>query len=126
MAAISLDLRKRILEALREDSSSPRVAERFKVSASFVRKLRCQVRATNNPAPGHAPGKVRLIRGPHEDVLRRLVRAQPDATLLDLAAALKKEANIEVSETTMWRSLRRLGMTVKKKSSTRSRGNAQM
>jgi putative transposase len=125
MAAISLDLRKRILEALSEDSSSPRVAERFKVSASFVRKLRCQVRATNNPAAGHAPGKVRLIQGRHEDVLRRLVRTHPDATLLDLAAALKKEVKVEVSETTMWRSLRRLGMTVKKRSSTPSRGTAR-
>jgi transposase len=48
MTAISLDLRSRILRALEADPSSLRVAARFDVSASFVRKLRIQMRRTGD------------------------------------------------------------------------------
>lgn len=115
MASISVDLRERILGALEEDSSSLRVAKRFKVSASFVRKLRCQVRRTGDPKPGRPPGKARIVSGPVEGTLRELISARPDGTLLELAADLKKKTRLSVSETTMWRSLRRMGITRKKR-----------
>lgn len=114
MAAISLDLRKRILEALSEDSSSLRVGRRFSVSASFVRKLRIQVRQTGDPAPGKAPGKERLVKGATERRLRKLAAKRPDASLVELSGLLAKATDVSVSETTMWRSLRRLGLTRKK------------
>lgn len=114
MTAISLDMRERILKALSEDSSSLRIGKRFAVSPSFVRKLRIQMRRTGDPAPGKAPGKERLVRGSVERRLQRLVAKQPDATLVELAKLLAKETQVAVSETTMWRSLRRLGLTRKK------------
>ena len=114
MAAISLDLRKRILDALSEDSSSLRVGKRFAVSASFVRKLRIQVRETGDPAPGKAPGKERLVKGATERRLRKLAAKRPDASLVELSELLAKQTDVAVSETTMWRSLRRLGLTRKK------------
>jgi putative transposase len=114
MAAISLDLRERILEALSEDSSSLRVGRRFSVSASFVRKLRIQVRQTGDPAPGKAPGKERLVKGATERRLRKLAAKRPDASLVELSELLAKATDVSVSETTMWRSLRRLGLTRKK------------
>ena len=125
MAAISLDLRERILEALSEDSSSLRVGRRFAVSASFVRKLRIQVRETGDPAPGKAPGKVRLVKGATERRLRKLAAKRPDATLVELSELLAKETAVAVSETTMWRSLRRLGMTRKKSPSKPRSGSAR-
>lgn len=115
MASISLDLRERILQALADDSSSLRVAERFSVSASFVRKLRLQVKRTGDPSPGKAPGKERLVQGSSEKRLRELIAKYPDATLVELAKLLERSARIAVSETTMWRSLRRLGLTRKKR-----------
>src|SRR5438105_4092153 len=114
MAAISLDLRERILEALSEDSSSLRVGRRFSVSASFVRKLRMQVRQRGDPAPGKAPGKERLVKGATERRLRKLAAKRPDASLVELSELLAKATDVSVSETTMWRSLRRLGLTRKK------------
>jgi len=115
MASISLDLRERILKALEQDTSSLRVAARFAVSASFVRKLRLQVRRTGNPRAGKAPGKDRLVSGSEERRLRELVEQHPDATLIELAKLLKRSTRLSVSETTMWRSLRRLGLTRKKR-----------
>jgi transposase len=120
MASISLDLRERILKALAEDSSSLRVAKRFSVSASFVRKLRLQVKRTGDPKAGKAPGKERMVRGVAERNLRDLVDRQPDATLVELARLFKQSARIAVSETTMWRSLRRMGLTRKKRVSARA------
>src|SRR5262245_43656401 len=126
MAAISLDLRKRILRALEEDGSSLRVANQFSVSPSFVRKLRCQFRRTGDPAPGKAPGKERLVRGVTERKLRRLASDNADATLIELAELLEHSTRVAVSETTMWRSLRRLGLTRKKSLSMRRSATAKM
>jgi hypothetical protein len=48
-------------------------------------------------------------------ILRELVETHPDATLIDLSRLLKKAAHVSVSETTMWRCLQRMGITLKKK-----------
>lgn len=126
MASISLDLRERILKALLEDSSSLRVAARFAVSASFVRKLRIQVRRTGDARAGKAHGKERLVTGAKERKLRDLVDKHPDATLVELSKLLERSARLSVSETTMWRSLRRLGLTRKKRVSVRVNAPARM
>jgi len=114
MTAISVDMRRRILEALEEDSSSLRIGRRFAVSPSFVRKLRLQVRLTGDPTPGKAPGKERLVKGATEKRLRKLAEKRPDASLVELSKLLAQATDVSVSETTMWRSLRRLGLTRKK------------
>lgn len=114
MTAISIDMRRRILEALEQDSSSLRVGRRFAVSPSFVRKLRLQVRVTGDPMPGKAPGKERLVKGNTEKRLRKLAEKRPDASLVELSKLLAEATEVSVSETTMWRSLRRLGLTRKK------------
>ena len=119
MKAISLDLRRRIIEALEKEPSSLKVAERFKVSGSSVRKLRLKMERTGDFAAGHAPGRERLVRGKAEQKLRRLVEKYPDATLVVLCELLADETKLEVSETTMWRQLKRMGMTLKKSPSTR-------
>lgn len=85
------------------------------MSASFVRKLRLQVKRTGDLSPGKAPGKERLVQGSSEKRLRELIAKYPDATLAELAKLLERSARIAVSETTMWRSLRRLGLTRKKR-----------
>jgi|SRR6478609_2369189 len=126
MASISLDLRERILKALEEDSSSLRIAARFSVSASFVRKLRLQVRRTGNPRAGKAPGKDRLVSGAKERRLRELVDKHPDATLVELAKLLERSTRLSVTETTMWRSLRRLGLTRKKRVSVPASAHVRM
>jgi transposase len=88
------------------------VAERFGVSPAFVRRLKQRFRQTGSLAP--RPGG----RGPtpklagREEELRRAVRERPDATPAEHRDRLKLPA----SRVTVWRSLRRLGLTRKKKS----------
>jgi len=119
MKAISLDLRRRIIEALKTEPSSLKVAERFKVSGSSVRKLRLKMERTGDFAAGHAPGRERLVQGKNEKKLLRLVAKYPDATLVVMCELLADETKLEISETTMWRQLKRMGMTLKKSPSTR-------
>jgi transposase len=119
MGAISLDLRARIMSALEEEPSSLIVAERFKVGASTVRKLRLKVQRTGKLERDVAPGRERLVKGRHEERLRRLVREYPDATLNILRELLADATGVSVSETTMWRQLERMGITLKKRASTR-------
>ena len=109
------------MAALAEEPSSLKVGERFKVSASSVRKLRLKVERTGVVAAGKAPGKERLVQGRHEQKLRKLVERYPDATLAVLCELLLDATGVGVSETTMWRQLRRMGLTLKKRPSARRR-----
>jgi putative transposase len=126
MKAISFDLRSRIIEALEAEPSSLKVAERFKVSGSSVRKLRLKLERTGDFAAGHAPGRERLVKGKDEKKLRRLVEKYPDATLVVLCELLADETKLEISETTMWRQLQRMGLTLKKNPSTHRNGIGRM
>jgi homoserine dehydrogenase len=114
MKPLSLDLRERIVNALEHETSSLIVAARFDVSGSVVRKLRLKVERTGSIEPVPIPGRERLIAGADEDHLAELVREHPDATLKVLCELLEAEAGIVVSETTMWRQLKRMDITLKK------------
>lgn len=116
-APLSTDLRTRILQALVDEPSSLIVAERFDVSASGVRKLRARYERTGKIDPDPLPGRDRLVSDEVEQRLHGLVRENPDATLALLCELLDDETGVSVSETTMWRQLLRMGITLKKKHS---------
>lgn len=112
MRAFSDDLRLRIHEARQAGDSTAEVAERFGVSAAFVRRLEQRFRQTGSLAPlpgGHGP--VRQLAA-HEDALRQAVRDYPDAT----PAEHRDRLGLPASRVTIWRALRRLRLTRKKKS----------
>jgi transposase len=110
MATISLDLRVRIFEAREAGESTAEVAERFAVSPAFVRRLMQRHRETGSLLPSAAPRgpKPRLLT--RADELRRLAAERPDLT----PAEFRDRLNLAASELTVWRMLRRLGLTFKK------------
>jgi transposase len=60
--AYSMDLRKRVIEACDEGQTIAQVAERFKVSASFVNKLRQRRRQRSTLEPkSHGGGASTLV-----------------------------------------------------------------
>jgi transposase len=112
MRPFSDDLRLRIHEACQAGDSTAEVAERFAVSTAFVRRLKQRFRQTGCLAPlpgGHGPARKLAA---HEEALRRAVGEHPDATPAEHRARLKLPA----SRVTVWRTLRRLRLTRKKKS----------
>jgi transposase len=116
-APYALDLRKRVLEAYQAKEGSLRqLADRFKVSLSFVRDLTRRYRETGQVEPrphgGGAPAKLTEVE---IRVVEQLVTAQPDALLSELCERLTQKTEVTVSVPTMHRTVQRLGLSYKKK-----------
>jgi len=113
MGPYSLDLRQRVAQAVDNHEGSLRqLARRFFVSVTFITRLLSLRRQTGSLAPRpHAGGPKPVLGGQLLDRLRHLVDEQPDATLDELAARL----GICCSRMAVWRALRRLQITRKKK-----------
>jgi transposase len=116
MAAYSLDLRERILDAVeRQDKSKREIAKMFSVHESFIYKLLRQKRQLDHIAPlPHGGGASAKLTADHFLKLSELVALTPDATLDELRQQMKKKARLEVSASTICRGLQALGLSRKK------------
>ena len=109
-AAYSMDLRARVLRDADAGLSSKELAARYHVSRAWVDALKQRRRETGSIAPRpQTKFRGRVLAG-QEDRLATLIVARPDATLAELRDALPTTAGL----TTLWRTIERLGFTVKK------------
>jgi len=117
MKAYSLDLRRRVLAAaLRGDRTLPQVAELFGVSTAFVNKMLRLHRAGSDLAPRpHGGGHLPRLGARHHKLLRAAVASNNDATLGELREHLAAKSRVEVSDSTVSRALKALGLPRKKK-----------
>jgi transposase len=113
MAPYSLDLRERVVAAVDHGEGSQReIARRFRVSLSLIVRLLQRRREAGTLAPQPHGGGPRLAWNRRDQQrLRRLIRKQNDATLQHL----KERGGFRCPLTTIWNTLRRLGLTSKKK-----------
>lgn len=118
MRAYSVDLRERIVRAVRQHGRSPEaVAAQFEVSVRTVTRYLKRAEAGRLP-PAPIPGRPREIGPGQEAALRAQWRAAPDAPLAAQCDAWAMAQGTRVHPTTMARALARLGWSRKKKSST--------
>lgn len=112
-SAYSQDLRDRVLAAYERGISTEEIAERFMVSPAWARRVRQRHRDFGERAPRKvgSPGKPQFDR----QRLAELVREHPDATAPELRAMLK----VECSDSAIYQALKKLGLTFKKRRSTR-------
>jgi transposase len=112
MGPLSMDLRKRIVQAYENgEGSQARLAERFAVSRAVVGKLARQHRSLGTLEPQmHRRGRKPAIAGEKEKQLRQHLRDYPDATLQERIDAVKVDCTVK----TMWQTLRRWGWHYKK------------
>ena len=105
MAAYSLDLRARIVEAVeRQIGRKRQIAALFGVHESVIYKLLRQQRERGDIAPlPHGGGAQAQLSPAQRQVLPELIAARPAATLDDLRGQLKKTARVEVSVSTRCR-----------------------
>jgi transposase len=108
-AAYSQDLRDRIIAARDGGMRTKRVAEVFKVSASWVRRVmqRRREHGEQGPRPRGGATVIKIDL----DQLRQLVQQQPDATARQLHGRL----GIKCSVSAVDMALRRLGLSFKKR-----------
>jgi transposase len=111
MAPYSMDLRKRVARAWDADPDAEAIAAKYEVSRAWVHRLMQRHRETGSLEPRK---QTKFRRGAFDDAqrakLRDLIAVRPDATLVELRAALPTSAALS----TLWRAIDRLGLTVKK------------
>jgi len=112
MKAYSMDLRNRVLADCDAGMEVRQVAVKYRVSESWIRRLRQRRRENGETAP-----RQRKISPPrwqsYAEALQKFLADQPDATL----AEVKEQLAIPLSIPTLSRALIALRFTVKKKSS---------
>lgn len=109
--AYGQDLRDRVLNA---DGSISQVARRFNVSESYVSRARSR-RRLGQDAPGVQCNHMPLKLSGLEQALCAQVRAAPEQTLAQLCDWVRTAHGVQVSVTAMWKTLGRLGLTLKKR-----------
>lgn len=114
-APLSQDLRKRLVRAVEEGSSARAAAARFEVSASAAIKLVRRVRETGRMAPARIGGYRKPLLAGQEGLLRELTVTRKGITLAEIRDTLLERGIAPGSLTTIWSTLRRLGLTHKKR-----------
>jgi transposase len=109
--ALSLEFRKRIVGAVERGESCRAVAGRFEVAESTVIKLMARFRATGSLAPKKIGGYRKPVLLGREDRIAGLLTARPDMTYAELGRALGNPTSVP----TLWRFVRALGWTRKKR-----------
>jgi transposase len=108
----SLDLRERVLETVESGASRREAAERFEVSASSAIKWMQRWHETGSVAAKPSGGSISPLEE-HADFLLALIAEQPDLTLDEIVAAMRKR-RIAGSRTAVWRFFKRHNISFKK------------
>lgn len=105
MRAYSTDLKERVVRAVADGQPMREAARRFEVAVTTVKRAVVQQHETGSLARKPIPGRPRAMSREHEAILR---------TRLEHCAWWAEQTGQQVSQTTMWRALHRLGWTQKK------------
>lgn len=114
--AYSTDLRTRVIDAWNsKEGTQAQLAERFKVSLSFVKRvLRRYRNSGQREAKPRGATVVPTISGETLLLVQRLIENKPDIFLEELCEQLEKRTQFKVSLSTMCRAVQRLEMPRKK------------
>jgi transposase len=121
MKAYSMDLRERVLADCDGGMEARQVAVKYRVSESWIRRLKQRRRETGETAPRPCRNRQGAKWLAHADRIKELVGCQPDVTLRELAERLGHA----LSGQTLSRALRALGLTLKKSPARRRAGPAR-
>ena len=112
--AYAQDLRDRVLAA---SGSIAEIARRLEVSTSYVVRARARQRlgeASPRAQRNHVPPRLAAV----EPALTAEIERRNEQTLAELCAWAEREHGVRVGITAMWKTLARLGLTLKKSAST--------
>ena len=109
--AYSMDLRQRVIDDCDAGLGTKAVAQKYRVSPAWVRRLKQHRRERGDIRPRVGTGRRATI---DDAQLAQLVAEQPDATLVELRDRL----GVEVTPQAVSKALRRLELTFKKRRST--------
>ena len=114
--AYSIDLRTRVIEAWNtKQGTQAQLAERFKVSLSFVKRVLRRYRTSGQiAAKARGATLAPTIDGATLLLVQGWIEHKPDIFLEELCEQLEAHQGIKVSQSTMCRAVQRLKMPGKK------------
>ncbi len=114
MRPYSKDLRKRIVEARERGESAEDIAQRYKVSKRSVERYWNRYQ-TSGSYHSYKKGKPSgSILDEHQKRLLKWIKKEPGLTLEQLRERLAEEAGVNVSVVSVWKQLKRYGLSFKK------------
>ncbi len=114
MKAYSVDLREKIVAAVRRGMSKAQAARTFGVGATSVKRYVKLAEEGKPLIPGKAPGKKGKLDENGMKLLEEDLRSRPAVTYEKRADLLCELLGVRVSKATICRTVRRLGYTRKK------------
>jgi len=119
-APFSQDLRDRVLAAYDRGMKTQQIAQTFRVSKAWARRIKQNRRETGRTTPRPMGGPT--VRKIDRTRLAELVAERPDATLKELRDML----GVRCAESAICMALKRMGLSFKKRRSTRRSRTARM
>ena len=114
MRAYSEDLRRKIIEAIERGASKAGAARLFGVSLSSVKRYARMVQEGRSLAPRKGSGRPPKINTTAEKLVEEDVKERPAATVSDRRRFLERLMGEPLSDSSIWRLLKRLGFSRKK------------
>lgn len=115
----SLDLRERVVAALRDGMSIREAGRRFSIGEATAGRWHRQWKATGSLKPQRQGGRSGSVLDEHEDfILEMACKGEKDATLVEMTERLEAERGVKVHPTTIWYWLNARGISFKKRQRT--------
>ena len=115
----SQDLRERVFAASDDGDRVGEIAELLRVSVSYVSKVLTRRRTTGETTARAQRNRVTPKLAPLYDAIRARVAERPDGTIEELRAWLLAAHAMSASVGLIWKTLKQLGLTLKKSHSAR-------
>lgn len=110
--AYSVDLRKRVVAGVLEQGLSiGEAAKLFQIGSATVERYLRQFRESGELSPRTSPGRPRLLDATQEAWLKRQLGQDNDLRLKVRCVRLQESSGVVLSEATMCRAIKRLGVT---------------
>lgn len=123
--AYSLDLRRRVVDAIDGGLPARKAARRFSIGESTAIAWHRQWLDTGTLEPGKQGKPPGSKLDPHEAFIRELIAADKDIACYEIAEALGARLGVSACAATVWYFLERLGLTHKKRPPTRRNSSAR-
>ena len=122
MKAYSEDLRQKIVAVVGRGMPKTKAAHLFGVSLSSVKRYVRMAREGGSLTPKRRSGRTPKIGKYAKKLLEADMRERPAATIADRRRFLERITGIHLSESTVWRALKRLGWSRKKERACNGKG----
>lgn len=117
MRGLSVDLRERIIKRYKDVKDAKEVAAYYEVDVSSVYRYVALERKGKSLEAKLPPGRPSFLEQHDglEAIVRRLVKANPEASLSSYTEAIEQEIGLKISNPSLCRILQKLELTRKKR-----------